>query len=135
MDRGDSLLALVPAEQAGLGPFLGFLLHLERLVVDRADADKRMRLRLAASLGVLTVSENGWLGAALSTVSRLLDADLLRRMADADDAVLTVAITEEIFDGPRALKPRGFRHELVRVTAVTKDDEISAWFYTVDAGV
>lgn len=134
LDRGDGLLVLVPAEKSRLGPLLGFLLHLQRLIVDQDAYETRLRLRVCVTRGELAVSDAGWWGNALVTSSRLLNADALRS-AMSNQAVLAVAVSEEIHDDLGDLKPRGFRPQFHHALAFTKAGDIPTWIYTAQVGV
>ncbi|MFH8500621.1 hypothetical protein [Streptomyces coeruleorubidus] len=128
------MLLLVPAEESQLGALLGFLLHLQRLIVNQDSYETRLRLRVCVSRGELAVSGDGWWGSALVTSTRLLNADALRS-AMSNQAVFAVAVTEEIHDDLGDLKPRGFQPKFHHALAVTKGGDIPTWIYTVHGGV
>ncbi|MFK0108639.1 hypothetical protein [Streptomyces sp. NPDC091217] len=131
LDRGDGVLVLVPAEQSTLGSLLGFLLHLQRLMVDQRLWETKLRLRVTVSQGMLTVSdEYGWHGADLNTALRLLDADPLRRITSDPAVHLAVAVSQQIADGLGELKPRGFRPQFHHTYVPSKHGTFSAWIYT-----
>ncbi|MDQ0681090.1 hypothetical protein QFZ56_000053 [Streptomyces achromogenes] len=135
LDRGDGVLVLVPAERSGLGPVLGSLLHLQRLVVDQREREAKLRLRIVVSQGLLTVSEYGWLGADLDTAFRLLDSDPLRQIMGDPAVPLSVAITQQIHDALSELRPRGFRPPFQYTHASTKRGAIPTWVYASDASM
>ncbi|MFF4249444.1 hypothetical protein ACFYY2_34015 [Streptomyces sp. NPDC001822] len=130
MSRGDGLLLLLPAEQADIGPLVGFLLHLQRLIVDQRSAEAPLQVRVAVTQGTATAGENGWYGASLNTAARMLDAAPLRATIGSPAVRLAVAVSEEVHDEVRRLKPRGFRPEFDPAQVVTRHGDIPMWIYT-----
>jgi hypothetical protein len=130
-DRGDSLSAFVPMEQAPLGSILGFLLHLQRLTCQEDSRVPDLRLRVALSQGMARVSEMGWIGSDLNQVFRLLDAAAFRELMAEDSSVrLAVAIAEHTYDELVQRASYGFRPECRQLKVATKVGPITAWAYT-----
>jgi hypothetical protein len=127
IDRGDGQLNLVPAEQIRIAPVLGFLLHLERLGVDRDLWDTKMKLRVAISRGVLSIGQGGWWGYELNRVSRILDSQPIHALSREPEVHLTVAITEAVHTELIGLKARGFRLQFHQLRATTKEGYITFW--------
>jgi hypothetical protein len=129
VDRGDSVLSLVPAEKSGVGSLLGFLLHLERLILEQAPSKTELKLRVAVSVGPLEVAEDGWFGSALNDTARLLDSHRLRDNARVSVGRLTVAVTSQIHEAVETYSPRGF-HPIFKPDRVsTKEGDLPVWIY------
>ncbi|MGW2770564.1 hypothetical protein [Streptomyces sp. NPDC001275] len=88
-----------------------------------------MKLRVAISREVLSISQGGWWGSELNHVSRILDSQSLRSLSRESGAHLTAAVTEAVHTELSDLKPRGFQLQFHQLRATTKEGRISFWAY------
>ncbi|MFC0863370.1 hypothetical protein ACFHYQ_13810 [Sphaerimonospora cavernae] len=90
----------------------------------------RMRLRAALGQGTVRVAPNGYVGRAVVTVSRLVDAQQLRAaLAARPDRDLAVIVTDDLYHDMRHDAPARTEepYERVRVSIPGKGFEVDAW--------
>lgn len=89
----------------------------------------RMRLRAALGQGTVRVAENGYVGAVVVAVSRLVDSPPLRAaLAARPDRDLAVALTDDLYHDLRYEVPaRAEPYRRVRVSIPGKAFEADAW--------
>jgi len=89
----------------------------------------RMRLRAALGQGTVRIAENGYVGAVVVAVSRLVDARPLRdALAARPDRDLAVALTDDLYRDLRHEVPgRAEPYRRVRVSIPAKGFEADAW--------
>ncbi len=133
-DSGDGQLLILPPgiNEGSVLPntVLGLLSALHR-VNHPAGEGGRVRLRVSIGQGAVAVGATGFAAAAVVTVSRLLDAQVLRDALKANDAsdaafIVMVDLYDDLFaQGRGGLPARGFRR--VRVSAPRKGFAADAW--------
>lgn len=130
--KGDEELAVYPMD--GTEPRLvdDFVRHL---VWELADYNQtriptaRMRLRLAVDNGLVELASNGFAGAAVVAVSRLLNSPhLYEALRENEQADLVVLLSDHVYRstvgcGHTTLSPSDFREVAVQV----KEYESAAW--------
>ena len=112
LDRGDGIIMLIPVTSANSVTLAGrFVDALDEGLREKArmhSAEHRMRLRVALHQGNCQRTGNGWIGEAINTAARLVDAPPLRAaLTSADDAVLAFIVSDEIY---RGVIRHGYRH-------------------------
>ncbi|MFG1607803.1 hypothetical protein [Actinoplanes sp. NPDC049265] len=134
LDDGDGFRFVLPADIAShrlIDPFLsrlGIKLRQER---EGANADSRLRLRVALHCGLVVREEEGsYAGIPLKDCARLLDAqagrDLLTENEQADLVVLlTDAFYQNVIAGGLSLDPGWFR----RIPINVKESTGYGWAY------
>ncbi|SBT46199.1 nucleotidyl cyclase domain-containing protein [Micromonospora auratinigra] len=102
-DRGDGILMLLPAATSVVALAGELVRALDAGLREKAKiytAAHAMRFRVALHQGLCQRDANGWVGEAINTASRLVDAQVLRdALAAAPTAVLAFAVSDEIYRG------------------------------------
>ncbi|MFI2714182.1 hypothetical protein ACH495_29080 [Micromonospora sp. NPDC018662] len=102
-DRGDGILMLLPPSTSIVALAGELVRALDAGLREKAkifSATHAMRFRVALHHGLCQRDANGWVGAAINTASRLVDAQVLRdALAAAPTAVLAFAVSDEIYRG------------------------------------
>ncbi|GLZ33187.1 hypothetical protein Lesp02_53750 [Lentzea sp. NBRC 105346] len=126
--KGDEELAVLPGEELEpkvVGPFLDALDDGLARRNFGLPPSKRLRLRVALHHGVAYPAPLGFGGQAVVHVSRLVNAEPVRRaLVLAPDANLAVILSPEVFDhvvrqGYTELSPRDFRRVEVELKEIT----------------
>ena len=122
--RGDGELSVLPGHSDGLCLVADYPRSLSSALAEinrSADRDSRLRVRMAIHHGPAYPSLFGPVGEGPITVSRLLDAPVLRQMlrqrTDIDIAlIVSDAVYNEIIQGRfRELDPKMFRRTSIRI--------------------
>lgn len=131
---GDGELAILPSDEPENVLIDDFCRILAENVADynedRIDG-ARLRLRLAIHNGVVQPAANGYAGAGVVVVSRMVNAEVLRAVQDALPQVgLVVIVSNRVFvdtvaQGHTVTRPSRFR----RVTVQVKEYRDDAWLY------
>lgn len=131
---GDGELAILPADEPEnvlIDDFCRFLAeNLADYNEDRVDG-ARLRLRLAIHNGVVEPAANGYAGAGVVVVSRLVSADVARAVQDAlPRAGLVVILSNRVFldtvaQGHTAIRQSRFRKVVLQV----KEFRENAWLH------
>nr|MDT0659947.1 hypothetical protein [Micromonospora sp. DSM 115978] len=131
---GDGELAILPPDEPENVLIDDFCRILAENVTDynedRIDG-ARLRLRLAIHNGVVQPAANGYAGAGVIVVSRLVDAQPARAVQDAlPEAGLVVIVSNRVFldtvaQGHTVTRPPRFRRTTVKVKEYRDD----AWLY------
>ncbi|WP_433265701.1 hypothetical protein ACQPWR_00890 [Micromonospora vinacea] len=134
---GDGELAILPPDEPEnvlIDDFCRILAeNLADYNEDRIDG-ARLRLRLAIHNGVVEPAANGYAGAGVIVVSRLVSADVARRLQDAlPQAGLVVILSNRVFldtvvQGHTAIRASRFRKVSVKVKEYGDD----AWLHVPD---
>jgi hypothetical protein len=116
LDRGDAILMLVPPNISPVvlaGTFLRALdINLSEWA-RTAGPERTMRFRVAMHHGLVSEDEHGWVGEAINTTTRLVDAQPLREALKAATwAHLAFIVSDEIYRGV-------IRHEYRTIDAST----------------
>ncbi|EWM68055.1 MULTISPECIES: hypothetical protein [Micromonospora] len=102
-DRGDGILMLLPPSTSIVALAGELVRALDAGLREKAKiftATHAMRFRVALHQGLCQRDSNGWVGEAINTASRLVDAQVLRdALAAAPTAVLAFAVSDEIYRG------------------------------------
>lgn len=103
LDVGDGLILLVPTSTSTVTLAGLFVRTLDAMLGEKAamfsDAH-RMRLRVALHQGNCQRDETGWVGEAINTACRLVDAQPLRNaLKSAPDARMALIVSDEIYQG------------------------------------
>ncbi|MFG1901463.1 hypothetical protein ACQP0I_25305 [Micromonospora carbonacea] len=102
-DRGDGILMLVPAPVSTVVLAGDLVRALDAGLREKArifTETHAMRFRVALHQGLCERDGNGWVGEAINTASRLVDAQPLRdALAAASRAVLAFVVSDEIHRG------------------------------------
>ncbi|MDG6100898.1 hypothetical protein Daura_01810 [Dactylosporangium aurantiacum] len=138
---GDGELAILPADASELTVVADFVPALDRVLRERNRnllPEAKVRLRVAIHQGLVHLTgANGFPGEAVVEVSRLLDADPLRRaLTTFPRASVALIVSRSIFQdvvrhGYRGLRPERFRQVRVAVKQLTMD----AWICVPDEDV
>ncbi|MEW2594362.1 hypothetical protein AB0893_28525 [Micromonospora aurantiaca] len=131
---GDGELAILPPDEPEnvlIDDFCRTLAeNLADYNEDRIDG-ARLRLRLAIHNGVVQPAANGYAGAGIVVVSRLVNADVARAVQDAmPQAGLVVILSNRVFldtvaQGHTVTRPSRFRKATIQVKEYRDD----AWLY------
>ncbi|WP_229074279.1 hypothetical protein [Actinoplanes sp. DH11] len=118
LDRGDGIIMLVPTTAANSVTLAGrFVSAVDDALREKArfhSADHRMRLRMALHQGNCHRKDDRWVGAAINTAARLVDAAPLRAaLTAAPDAAMSFIVSDEIYQGVvrhgyRGMEPQEF---------------------------
>ena len=117
LDRGDGVILLVPAATSIVTVAGPFLRDLDAVLAEKAamfSRAHRMRLRVGLHQGLCQRDDTGWMGEAINTACRLVDAQPLRdALAAASDARMAVIVSDEIYQtvirhGYRQMDPASF---------------------------
>ncbi|WP_146060490.1 hypothetical protein [Amycolatopsis sp. CA-128772] len=128
---GDGELALIPAGEPETVVIQDFTLALARLLFSR-NAGRfgldRLRLRMAVDHGLARVDDNGFAGATVVGVARILDAQAVRDVLEAaDSAPLVQVLSDHLYQGVveagHACSPAEFR----MITVRNKEFHTQAW--------
>ncbi|MEU6025314.1 hypothetical protein [Micromonospora sp. NPDC047134] len=131
---GDGELAILPPDEPENALIDDFCRILSENVADYNEdriEDARLRLRLAVHNGVVQPAANGYAGAGVVVVSRLVNADPARAVQDAlPRAGLVVIVSNRVFvdtvaQGHTVTRPSRFRKFTVQVKEYRDD----AWLY------
>jgi len=125
--RGDGDLAVLPHDVNGLSLLADYPRRLAAAIADvnLTNGGSRLRLRLAIHHGAVAPGRFGPVGTALVTISRLLDAEVVRqhlcRRSDLDVALIISATVydEIIWSGLCNLTPEAFRRVTTRVKGIS----------------
>jgi hypothetical protein len=133
IDRGDGWAILIPA---AVGKEVVADAFVREVVVGLRAHDRRcgngpaaMRMRLALHFGEVARSGDGWVGTAINTVCRLVDAPELRdALRDAPEALLAVCVSGEWFhavveQNPDLFDPGAY----TPIAVVVKELDTTAW--------
>lgn len=135
-DRGDGMLATVPAEVPKsriLGRWVEGL-HRALLVGNRPSANQAaagsapVRLRAGIHAGEVHHDQYGVVGADIDIACRLADADIAKRvLATTPAAQLVVVVSDTVYQSVvrHYLEPSRYR----RVSVTVKELSVSAWLY------
>ncbi len=103
LDRGDGLILLVPPSTSTVTLAGAFVRRLDATLGQKAamfSEAHRMRLRVALHQGNCERDETGWVGEAINTACRLVDAQPLRdALAAAPEARMALIVSHEIYQG------------------------------------
>ncbi|MFI0915588.1 hypothetical protein [Streptomyces abikoensis] len=133
IDRGDGVLVVASTDSTGLGAVLGFLLHLQRLLRRQAADDAEVRIRLSLIQGLISLDDNGWVGAPLNLSLRLVDAHVLRELlASTPAAHLAVIVSHEVHSTIRERSYLGFTPAFTELSVETKEGTYPTWAYLAD---
>ncbi|MFI5836920.1 hypothetical protein ACIA5A_24900 [Micromonospora sp. NPDC051300] len=137
---GDGELAILPREVPEariIGRFVPELNRRLRRYNDSRVAAARIRLRVAVHEGLVHLDgANGFPGSAVVFVSRLCDAQPVRRaLAAFPDAGVALVVSDGIYrdvvcEYPEEMRPERFRRVLV--SQPDKGFEAAAWLHVVD---
>ncbi|OJF10067.1 hypothetical protein [Couchioplanes caeruleus] len=102
LDRGDSIIMLLPASSGNnvtlAGPFIRALDAGLREKGRMYTADHQMRMRVALHQGNCQRDETGWVGEAINTSTRLVDAPELRAtLKKATASMMAFIVSDEIY--------------------------------------
>lgn len=119
---GDGMNMFLPVT-AEVHRALPVLLHSwqDRLALDNQRFRDRLRLRMAAVVGPVGPSANGYTGGTIVELHRLLDSDVLRKEIDDRPAIdLAVLVSDLLYayvvgEGYPGLDPAQFQRHFVRV--------------------
>ncbi|MFI6131134.1 hypothetical protein [Micromonospora sp. NPDC051141] len=132
---GDGELALLPPDAPEDLLIDDFVPALDRCVA-RHNADlttpARLRLRLAVHHGVAFPGANGYVGAGVVVVSRLVDCGAARRIQDAaDDIGLVLILSNRVYLDTVAQRHTHLdpARDLVRVPVQVKEYREDAWLH------
>jgi hypothetical protein len=132
-DLGDGvrlIMALGVTPVALLDPFVHNLDAALRGHRKAASESARLRLRMALHMGLLHRDGDGWAGAPLVHLARLIDADQPRdALRMTDEANLVVVLSEAVYEG---LVRHGFGLDPAacrRVSMEAKDIRVMAWIH------
>jgi hypothetical protein len=101
LDRGDGVILLVPPATSVVTIAGSFVRALDAVLKEKAamfsDAH-RMRFRVALHQGLCQRDDNGWVGEAINTTCRLIDAQPLRDVLKAaPEAHMALIVSDEIY--------------------------------------
>jgi len=134
LDRGDGILLLVPPATSPVDLAGPLIRALDEGLTEKArmfSAAHAMRLRVALHAGLVEEDTHGWVGEAINTTARLVDAQPLRdTLAAASRAHLAFIVSDEIYRGI-------IRHEYRFIDASTfrpvrlsrKELDTTAWVH------
>lgn len=130
---GDGLLVVLPA-RLDIQRVLPMLMQsmAERLALDNALSHDQMRVRMAADVGPVGLTELGFGGAMVTNMGRLLDSRPLRRWeAEHRERDLAVAVSDSLY---RFVVAEGVptlaREQFTRVQVRSKELSTAAWLWT-----
>lgn len=135
---GDGELAVLPPDESEAVLIDRYVWQLHSAVEDLNEdllPEARLRLRLAIHHGMVQPAANGYAGAGVVVVSRLVDCGPLRAVQEAaPDAGLVVVLSDRVFQdtvaqGHTVLRPRSFR----RVAVQAKEFQDTAWLHVPGA--
>jgi hypothetical protein len=134
LDRGDGLYLLVPAYVSPpslIDPFVAQLDGLLRQHNELSSAEAAVRMRVSVHAGLLHRDETGWVGTAINTAARLLDAPMLRTvLAAADRATTALIVSDEIHRSVVLHRHVGLDVATFReVRVVAKEVDTPAWIH------
>jgi hypothetical protein len=130
---GDGLLVVLPT-RLDVQRVLPVLLPsmAERLALDNALSHDQMRVRMAADIGPVGVTELGFGGAMVTNMGRLLDSRPLRRWEAehrAQDLAVSVSDSLHRFVVAEGV-PTLAREQFTRVQVRSKELSTTAWLWT-----
>jgi class 3 adenylate cyclase len=133
LDRGDGIILLVPPAASTVTIAGQFMRAVDAVLAEKAaifsDAH-RMRFRVALHQGLCQQDETGWIGEAINTACRLVDAQPVRdALTAAPEARMALVVSDEIYravirHGYRLIDPAAFAR--VAINAKELVDE-TAW--------
>jgi hypothetical protein len=133
LDRGDGIILLVPPATSTVTIAGQFMRAMDAVLAEKAaifsDAH-RMRFRVALHHGLCQQDETGWVGEAINTACRLIDAQPLRdALTAAPEARMALVVSDDVYrnvirHGYRLIDPAAFAR--VGVNAKELVDE-TAW--------
>lgn len=130
---GDGVLVILPARldvQRALPVLLRSM--AERLALDNAVSQDQMRVRMAADVGPVGLTELGFGGAMVTNMGRLLDSKPLRRWAaEHRERDLAVVMSDSLHRFVVAEGVPGLpREQFTRVQVRAKELATNAWLWT-----
>lgn len=138
-DRGDGVLIVIPPDVSTallVNPLIESLAARLRRHNARADAATSFQLRAALDVGPVTKDRQGVTGKVIIQVSRLVDAQVLkRRLAAAEQSCLGFIASTFIYDcfinqRPGHVDPADY----VRVSFRSKGSRYTGWMYLAGRG-
>jgi hypothetical protein len=133
LDRGDGVILLIPAATSAVVLAGAFVRALDAVLAEKAamfsDAH-RMRFRMALHQGLCQEDDKGWVGEAINTACRLVDAQPLRAaLTAAPDARMALVVSDDIYravvrHGYRLIDPAAFARVTVNVKELV---DATAW--------
>ncbi|BCJ62795.1 hypothetical protein [Micromonospora endophytica] len=137
LDRGDGILMLVPTTANSVvlaGPFVRALDAALREKARIYTVEHEIRMRVALHQGNCQQDADGWVGEALNTASRLVDAQPLRdALRAATRAQMALIVSDEIY---RAVIRHGYRQidpaSFGAVPIEAKELREQAWIHVPD---
>ncbi|MET7420413.1 hypothetical protein [Dactylosporangium sp. NPDC005555] len=135
---GDGELAILPEDTSELTVVADFVPALDRILREHNRSllpEAKVRLRVAIHQGLVHLTgANGFPGEAVVEVSRLLDADALRRALDAfPHAAVALIVSRSIFQDVVRQRYRGLRPErFAEVRVTVKQLTMDAWICVPD---
>ena len=100
LDRGDSIILLVPPSVAPTVLLDPFVARLDRVLRGHrvlSSGTAAVRLRVAVHAGFISPDERGWMGTAINSTCRMLDAQLLRDVLAASTRADVALIVSDNF--------------------------------------
>ena len=126
---GDGELSLIPSTESETAVVQDLAVELtRRLAARNAGRLDRLRLRMAADHGLARVEANGFAGATVVGVARMVDAQAVRAVLDeAGGAPLVQVLSDQLYrgivEGGHAGSPEEFR----MITLRNKEFHAQAW--------
>ncbi|OLF13464.1 hypothetical protein [Actinophytocola xanthii] len=128
---GDGELALVPPSESESLVVQDFTLVLARRLFSRNAGRfgaERLRLRMAVDHGLARVDANGFAGATVVSVARMVDAQALRAVLDeADSAPLVQVLSDHLYHGLVEAGHVGSPAEFRTISLRHKEFHAQAW--------
>ncbi|MFG2099894.1 hypothetical protein ACGFJ5_04765 [Micromonospora echinaurantiaca] len=134
LDRGDGILMLVPTTANSVVLAGAFVRALDDALREKAriyTAEHQLRMRVALHQGNCQQDADGWVGEAINTTSRLVDAPQLRAvLAAATRSPMALIVSDEIYRGVvrhgfRQIEPASFGPVLIEA----KELRERAWIH------
>jgi hypothetical protein len=122
--RGDGELAILPAETNGLSLVADYPRRLSSVLAKinaSTDQGSRLRVRMSIHHGAVCPGQFGSVGNGPVTVSRLVDAEVLRQaLRQRNDLNIALIVSTAVYDeivqsGFRELNPRMFRRTNINI--------------------
>src|SRR5262249_21756589 len=134
LDRGDGILLLVPAyvpPPSLIDPFVAQLDGVLRQHNELSSAEATIRMRVSVHAGLLHRDETGWVGTAINTAARLVDAQVLRDvLAAAERANTALIVSDEIHRSVVVQRHIGLDTATFHpVRVVAKEVDARAWVH------
>jgi class 3 adenylate cyclase len=133
LDRGDGIILLVPPTTSMVTIAGQFLHAVDAVLAEKAaifsDAH-RMRFRVALHQGLCQQDQTGWVGEAINTACRLVDAQPVRdALSAAPEARMALIVSDEIYravirHGYRLIDPAAFARVAINAKELVEE---TAW--------